>query len=767
MKINSLDKILDKEIYRNRVCKIKYSNAFENCLKDKLLLLKKGYNVYSIHDLFNDTNIQLSNRTKFADWIVGVIKNLLGMHPETGIFFTIVFTIGDTISFLKQSDIEKLKEHVQLKEKPHKKYKKLKNIIVIENSSYMTLKENEATRFIIELIEKKYIVNTLIIICEPMDYASNLLGNEESEYKVTLDKVLIEENFGLSLENNYIKLLNVLGIEYIDYIKNIDELTTENQELLINKIINDSLKKAGYEEENLFDFLKLCSLLFDVFSHEDIENVSNLKNINYQKELHKSVHLNILENELPNEYRFLVEFLRKYYQQHAQFYESDIKQKIFEYLKDQYPNNYTDLALVSILTTTSNSEKFSLCLKSLYYESNTTTLHKRDKIIDYLTKTKYPTLALIPKLNEIYQTYQYSEVDAPSMCMQSYNGLAELEFLPAIDRLICLRSISKVSYEVMSQEFLKEIDKLYRKLLGEIRISQTYKQHYSFIFDYLAFSTGIEDSYETTEVVQRLVSYMKKINLPLHMKIRFLRLGNALFYNDYSIGLKSTEQAYNLSGGYPVEQKYSAINYSCSLGMCGRYNEAQNVLGREFKNLLQEQNAVSLSATNNYIINTYLSGSQKAKWLVNNFINLVNISDVPRFSDKQIINNNLLAAYIEENYLQNSFEIENKCKEICANERDLYHLFHLHHNMLIYYFLKGDLMGFKHESDLCRVPALLSPYSAFFSSKIDFMQDNIDKHWNIKELEYHLSKWGEQYPETKFSLYKHPVLYGFIERWFE
>lgn len=213
--------------------------------------------------------------------------------------------------------------------------------------------------------------------------------------------------------------------------------------------------------------------------------------------------------------------LRKYYQEHAQFYGSEVKRQILDYLKEKYPNKYTDLALASILTSNNDAEKISLCLKSIYYDKNTTALYKIDQIIEYLSKSSYITLANISKLNGIYDSLDYSHTDTKQLCMQSFMGLSTLDFLSPEDKLMCLGSIAKVSYELMSQDFLKKIDELYRKLLRDIRISTTYKSYTLFILDYLVFSTCIEDSFETAQVVQRLVEYLKKHRCHWRMRLNF------------------------------------------------------------------------------------------------------------------------------------------------------------------------------------------------------------------------------------------------------
>lgn len=768
MKIELLDQLFKENIFTYRTCKIRYSYAFENCLRDKLLLLKKKYNVYTIEEVFIESNDNSISKSKFKEWGIGLVKNLLGLIPTCGAAFTIIFSLADTISFLKVSDLEKLRERLQLKEKPRKKYRKVKNILIIKNCSYLKVDEIKKVQFIKELIENKYIINTLLIICEPLDFPSGLVVNADAVYTIALDNNLLKKIFGFSVEDNYLKLINVLGIEYTEYIKELDNSTANNNDLLVQKFVKDMLQKGGYDEnEKLLDFLKLCSLLFDVFSYEDIEKVSGIKELCCEIELQKSVNSKLIENSMPNEYRFFIEFLRNYYQEHAQFYCSDVKRQILDYLKEKYPNQYTDLALASILTSNNDAEKISLCLKSIYYDKNTTTIYKINQIIEYLSKSPYATLANISQLNDIYYFLDYSKADTKQLCMQSFLGLSNLKFLSPQDKLICLSIIAKVSYELMSQEFLKRVDELYRKLLRDIRISTTYKQYTLFILDYLVFSTCIEDSFETVQVVQRLVAYLRKTPLSLETEIKFSRLGNALFYNDYSEGLKLTKRAYSLSEGYPIERKYSAINYSCSLGMCGEYEEAYKILKKEFNDTFFMRNAVSISATNNYIIISYLNNSKDVKWITNQMSALNKMINDDVFSDQQIINNNLLAAYIMENNASNHSKIIELSNNISSNEKDIYHLFFMHHNMMVYHFLDADLDAFKHERGLCIVPGLLAPYSDFFISKADFLQENINNNWNIKQLQQQLNEWGEHYCEKKYVLYKYPILFGFIERWFE
>ncbi|MBE5948388.1 MAG: hypothetical protein E7261_05085 [Lachnospiraceae bacterium] len=768
MKIDILDKIVEQDIFTYRTCKIKYSYAFENCLKEKISLLKKKYNFYQIEDIFLSNEMSIHTTSKFKEWSVGLIKNLLGLIPIYGSAFTIGFSLFDTVSFLKISDLEKIREKFQLKEKPRKKYGKIKNILVISNISYLNAEEIKRARFIQNLIEQKYIINTLLIVCEPIDFPSCFEVNEKAIYKLYLDNVLLKNNYGISLDDNFLKLINVLGIEYIDYIKNLDIDASFDNDQLAKLLITDMLQKAGYDEEdNLVEFLKLCSLLFDVFTYEDVEKASTLKNICCEQEIKKTIEAKLIESDLPNEYRFFISIIRKYYQHNAQFYSSEIKKQILNYLKEKYPKKYTDLAIASILTSNSDGEKISFCLKALYYDRENSEMYKTNEIVQYLSKSNNLILSTVLQLNNIYYSLDYKSMDIKGLCMQGFYGIEDIDFLSSEDKLICLSSIAKVSYEVMQQSFLLEIDSLYRKLLRDIKISTCYSKYTLFILDYVVFSTCIENNFETTQVVQRLIKYLKKSTLTLQNEIKYSRLGNALFYNDYSKGLELTKKAYDLSTGYLMERKYATVNYSCSLGMCGKYKKAKEVLYKEFCTHFFEKNAISVSATNNYIIVCYLEQAFDAKHLVKRFSALYDKISSFTFSDQQIICNNLLAAYIEEDRISNEDKLKELFEYIHNTEEDIYHLFYMHQNMIIYHFLNGDYDSFMYESSLCNIPGLLLPYSTFFSGRTEFLKENICNNWDMKQLKKHLLIWGNIYPEEKYSLYKNPLLFGFVERWFE
>lgn len=230
--------------------------------------------------------------------------------------------------------------------------------------------------------------------------------------------------------------------------------------------------------------------------------------------------------------------------------------------------------------------------------------------------------------------------------------------------------------------------------------------------------------------------------------------------------MELTKQAYELSEDYLIEHKCATINYSCSLGICGEYGIAYDILQREFDGFFNT-NIIDVSAENNFIIVSYLNKRQSIKWLVKKLLNLTEKIKIDTFSDSQIIYNNLFAALIEENRSINDEEIEKIFHKMQGNTNDTYHSFFLHQNRMTFYFLQNNYKQYKQERELYQVPGLLSSYKDFFKAKADFLEGNINQSWNIQQLQENLAIWGEIYPEKKYSLYKRPVLFGFIERWFE
>lgn len=766
MKIDNIDKLVEQDIFKHRICKIKYSSAYENYLRRKLSLLEKTYNVFQMENLFLADDAP-EHKNSFKAWGIGLLKNLLGLTPKYGAFLTILFSISDTVHFLKVSDLEKLREKLQLKETPHKKYKRIKNIFIVKNVSYLNADEISKARFIQELIEKKFIVNTLLIFCEPMDFPSCIDVSQEAVHVLPLDNTVLQNIYNFSLCKDKLELVEILGIEYAEYVRDLETDPSVNRNSLVKKLIHDMLQKAGYEEEEgLIDFLKLCSLLFDVFSYEDIEKISNLKNVCCEDEIKKTIDSKLIKSNVQNEYLFFVDNVRRYYQSSARFYAGEIKKHILCYLKEKYPHRYTDLALAYILAGDSNEEKVSFCLKALYYDQRKAPAYKKKEITSYLSRTGYKCINIILQLNDIYSSFHYSQSNAESLCGQCFYGLSDLDFLSPEDKLICLSSISRVSYEIMKQPFLLEIDAEYRELFGKVAISRTYEQYASFILDYVVFSTGIEQHFETSQAVQRLVKYLHKSNISLQNKIRYSRLGNALFCNDPDKGIELTEQAYKLSEGYVIEHRCSAVNYSCSLGMCGKYETARNILHREFDEF-SCPDIITISAENNYNIVSYLDKAQNIRWLVKKFSELCTKTEHDTFSDRQIICNNFLAALIEENQIENDKKIEELSHTIQIGADDSYHSFYLHQNRMTLYFLNKNHKKYNQERELCCVPGLLSSYEDFFKARADFLEANINRDWNMQQLQEHLTEWGESFPEKKYSLYKRPVLFGFIERWFE
>lgn len=771
--LEDLEIIIKKIIENNRICKIRYSCAFGDFLKNRVYVLGKKYNLYSITDLLYSTekpSHMMENR--FKELCVGLFKNLLGLTPTVGVGFTVIFSAMDVIQYFTLSDLECLKRKINLRERSYKKFKKIKNIIFIENASYLSPADCSKVQFIRQLIEYKYLPSTLLIICEPENFPVNIQIDTDSTYELLLTKSLLKREFQFVATTQHITLLNVLGIEYIEAVKKISiEKTIQNNQQLIEEIINDMIEKCNYKTpESLHDFLKLCSLLFDNFNYEDAEYVSGIKNIDCETNIKGALDTNLLccvENCMPSEYKFLLDNLRIYYQKHAMIMQSSIRKQIMEYLVKKYPMQYTNLALISVLAINDEIKIVSHCLKAYYYERELQSLYKVERIKNYLTNSNYLLVQDIVELNDRYTQLSYKDNDTKSLYKEALCELQNTKELSSEDKLICLSYISRVAYELSDSEELLKLDLVYRKTFRDLKISSTYEQYYRFILDYIVFSTSIENNYATTKTVQRMMNYLNKINLPIIDNIKLCRLGNVIYSNDIEKGLDLTRSAYEMSKNYIFEHKYATINYSCSLGICGYFELAKKILYNEFKKKLKLKNIISFSARNNYIIVLYFSKNPTRNWLVDSFSSLQAFINGDNFSDAHIVNNNLLAAYIETDINKYMQKILDMYEYILSNTNDIYHNFFLHQNMMIYYFLLGDRVNLLKQMHIYVIPGLLATYEEFFLKRDNFLVENVDNHWDIYELKKHMLKWGQCYYEKKYTIYKNPVLFGFIERWFE
>ena len=112
-------------------------------------------------------------------------------------------------------------------------------------------------------------MTSIIISFKYFIFPSNLVVNEDATYTIALDNNLLNDICGFRVEENYLKLINVLVIEYAEYIKDLDNATVVSNDLLVQKFVRDMLQKGGYDEnENLLDFLKYVNVRLDVkFSH--------------------------------------------------------------------------------------------------------------------------------------------------------------------------------------------------------------------------------------------------------------------------------------------------------------------------------------------------------------------------------------------------------------------------------------------------------------------------------------------------------------------
>ena len=247
-----------------------------------------------------------------------------------------------------------------------------------------------------------------------------------------------------------------------------------------------------------------------------------------------------------------------------------------------------------------------------------------------------------------------------------------------------------------------------------------------------------------------------------------LRIGNAIYYSNIEEGMKLTEEAYYASNNFVNEHIYSAINYSSSLIQCGLYDKASKILNDVIDITQKSHNStdiISLSIKNNYLIAEYCSNMQEdCKKISDEFEKLAfSIKDV-RSSDSYIIFNNFISASLLLNNSQKYAKLKKICEDIISRNNK-YHSFFAIQNLLLIYFLEGDVMQFTKLINRLEMPLLMKSHQLIFEKRNEFLLKNIHRGWDILELEKQLQSANGL--DNNHELYYKPVIFGLIERWFE
>lgn len=746
---------------------ITFSPCFKNMLSEKIVrnLFPHKYKVFSLNEIinFNSPKSQHSFLRKVTE---NFACTLLGLIPEIGgiisISISLTNIIKDFAGEIKTNEIEK---YIDSKWKKKKHYKKVKYIIYIDDSSSLSNSEIACLQLLSYLISKKFLVNTAILISQPIDVILPYLYDCIESYRADAKDILCDTvNKDDRYARNSIYILNIVGIENVEklnYALSQKSNTNKTIETIINAIWSEKNIEPCRELES---FLNSCSMLFEQFELKDVEYISRIQNNHqYRKWFDIAKDAEIIQGLNFQIFFFLQPFLREYYQKKNFTYPSDVYNKVYKYLEKKYPEQYEDLAISIKNLSTNNDEILSKNILAYYFCGYTMPSYKLNKIIDNLKEFKLGQQLV--ELDKFYRDYK-NNTELQIMC-ETYFDLLEQSNISPDAKLAALSYGTRLYYELnVDQDKFINVSKRYRKLFAEIKIfSSQLTKHLNFALDFIAFSTCIENDYITKNVVQKLVPLIQEDMQEVQRSkyLRFLRLGNVIYGSSSKKAEILLEKGYTQSKGNHYLNLLAGINYSTALIARGKYNKSNNIL-EAIVSCSNKGSIVYVSAFNNYLVSKYLSGTFSADKNVQNISSI----DVNNFqSDSCIVKNNLVSFQIMSG--KTSFQDEIQLCNKIVNLNDTYHNFFAKHNIIVIYFLTKD-SRFWDIIDNIYVPALLNEYQKIFFNKINFLKDNFKQQWNIYQLANELNNYLSQINiriEECSSFYTLPVLFGLIERWFE
>lgn len=750
-----------------RCGKIIYSPCFKTLFsfqKAKNIFSNK-YIVYTIKEILNSDSYQKPHNI-FTKILSKILCTALGFIPIMGSYISLsILLAGITKDIIHDKDINDIKKYLNKNWKQHKRFRKVKYIIYVDDTSALSKKELSCLHIISFLISNKYLVNTAMLLGQPSNCKLQHMSNCTviNEYKAEL---ILSSNTNIKDDDtiNNLAILDIIGVENAEKLNYACEINVKQDKTV------EAIVQSIYEANNiqvvdkLEKFLNSCSILFEQFDLKDVEYVSKLQNNSlYARQFELAKKAEIIQEINFQKFYFLQPFLREYYQNKKYVFPSNFYNFVYNYLKQEYPDQYDDLAIAASMLLTDNNEILAQNILAYYYKSYTMPLYKLILIEKTLEKSELGANIIL--IDKYYNEQGQDVISLRKLCNTSLEKL----YFSQIDnqsKLAALSFISRLYYELdIDQKSLLEISRYYRELLSKINIfSEKIFSNYNFALDYIVFSTCIEDDYQSHYTAQKLVELIKNADISKLSRdkyLKYLRLGNAIYPGDTKSAKEILQKGYELSKKNYYTNTLFGINYSSTLIIEGQYNDAANILEPIIKYRLKN-NIINLSAQNNYIIARYLLNQISAKKAIKQLLPFC-INN--RQSDNCICENNYVSLKIMSGANDFSNEIE-----ICAKimqYNDEYHTFYARHNIIIIYFLTKD-DKFWEFAEACKIPYLIKYYEPIYREKVTFLKENFRKKWDINELTKELNKHFQSVGLDNITIFhKLPTLFGLIERWFE
>lgn len=761
-----------------RIFMISYEPAFREWMDILKTNLTEQYQVLLLETLFGQTTVQIESPPQpiLKSSLQKIAFFLAGLIPTIGPFISGTQTVIDIAQtsyhyHLRNSDLQLLQDRLGLRPRRKNTPHRLKQIVFIPDYGALSDEEQRYLRFLAQLIQDGYLSNTALVIGQTFGHLCPIQTRTKKEL------LLQQEFLGECLKNgntfeHISEILNIIGIGYLPQLKEVlskGELNIDLMQALIDTLLDQTITEGSVSRNEFHRFLRLCSLLFEPFFQEDIEYnypVKTLPTVELIEYALKS-HLFLKKGYAPI-YCFIEYFIRDFYRDHTVYtFPQEVYESLFDYLKDKYPYQYADIALLSIRVGQPQQQIEDCCIIAWYHEHDSLPQRKKEELQEILCSSTFGRSYF--QLYEVYQDLDqhiYSECIAG--CEQVLGQIIFGQSAPEA-RCCCLNLVATVAFESGAKlPFFLQILDCYFSAFQRAQIFTGDSTRYTeYITDALLLSAGLELPQRYRDTLERLAQKIKfNSKMPTLKRWRLFRLGNVLFPPDN--GHIYTQRAYEESTDYPYEHILAAINYSASLLGKAHYSRAREVLDEtaQISRRYRINSNTDFSFENNRIISQLLSGSISKTTARKRFEQIFSRLENTTFSDFIIVQNNYAASIVNSAAKSRCSQAEKILIQI-AECTDTYHRFFALHNLLILYCLTEQKEKFLFRKSSLQIPYLLRWYDDFFIAKFDLIQEHFDNCRTLSQIQNIVSPLNERFPELNLTFYQLPILWGVIERWFE
>lgn len=774
--LEEMDKMTSRKS-RERVISVNYSQAYRKWMSLLEGQLSRKYKIVPIELLTQkeENSKQENSQSTWSKIWKSIILFILGAIPTIGIAFSGIYTVIDIAKNIcnydvKLSEIEALRKRLGMHTHRKKYWSKIRYVVFLPEYSSLSEKLQDYINLIALFINEHYITNTLLVVCNGINEVKQI--DSRCSYTLQLDKDMVQEWIEADIDGERIvETLDIVGIQYFPEIQRILTSCKLDENLisaLIEVMIDQTLGNGVVDRNEFHRFLRMCSLLFEPFFQKDIEENYPANDISAVQLVEFALTSNLLKrvNHAPV-YCFIEYFIRDYYRDYSKYtFTSEKYTSLFLYLKNKYPYQYSDIALLSRCVGVEPWEAESYEIIAWYHDHDAISQRKKDKLRTALVAHKCGSRYL--NLFDQYQMLTQSDGNKLTQDCKTMLYVVESGKLSPEAKCCCLNLISSILFELESkiEIFLRILDDYFYAFTDLKIFSSPSEKNAEYIVDALLLSISCELPLRYRNSIERLAKCIRiGKNIPEKKRIRFLRLGNVLF--EPPTGHDYTRMAYEQSVDYPYEHILSAINYSASLLCLAQYAEAQHILSTiVFDELQNRNNNTFFSFINNQIIARVMSGNIRRNSAKKKFERLYKGLKGSSFSDSVIVQNNYAASIVFCESKSNFHIAEKILLSILQNDDD-YHRFFATHNLIVLYCLSGEKNKLIGLQDSIRVPYLLRRYRSFFEAKFELLFSNFENCHTVQCISDIMKPLQGRFQELNTTFFSLPVLWGVIERWFE